>query len=422
VAEYFYGNVQQWVTPVRILLINHYAGSSIHGMEYRPYYLAREWVRNGHSVTIVAASFSHVRTKNVIGRGRAYTEHIDGVHYVWLKTPSYVGNGLGRISNMLTFLGRLFIELPRLGVRPDVVIASSTYPLDIFPAHRLAQRSGARLVFEVHDLWPLTPVLLGNISKWHPYIMVMQAAEDFACRNSDFVVSLLPNADEYLQTRGMHPDKFVHIANGVAVHEWDRCDSSMPSPHAVELSKIKNKGHSIVCYAGAHGLANSLDTLIEAACLLTGLPVTFVLVGQGPEKEKLQTYTTELRLENVVFLPPVPKGSVPTLLAAMDILYIGWKKNPLYLYGISPNKLLDYMMAGKPIIHAVDAANDLVAAANCGISVPPENPQAIAEAVSRLIAMNSSDLLGMGRRGRAYVIEHHDYRKLAQRFLDAVSY
>jgi glycosyltransferase involved in cell wall biosynthesis len=105
----------------------------------------------------------------------------------------------------------------------------------------------------------------------------------------------------------------------------------------------------------------------------------------------------------------------------MDILYIGWRRSPLYRFGVSPNKLFDYMMAGKPIINAISAGNDLVAESGCGISIPPEDPVAIAEAIKKLIDMSPLEREEMGRRGREYVIKNHDYKVLAKRFLEAMN-
>ena len=139
---------------MNILLINHYAGSLVHGMEYRPYYLAREWVRLGHSVTIAAASVSHVRTVSPSIQGFMTREILDGISYLWLKTPAYDGNGFLRAINIFSFVGQLLLHSNKIAktVQPGVVIASSTYPLDIVAACAIARRSGARVIFEVHDL------------------------------------------------------------------------------------------------------------------------------------------------------------------------------------------------------------------------------------------------------------------------------
>src|SRR5262245_45247471 len=175
---------------MNILLINHYAG--VGEMEHRPRYLAREWIREGHRVTIVAASFSHLRQRNPLVRRGILREEIDGIDYVWVKTPRYDDNGVGRAVNIVTFVGRLLCQAQMLAkqLRPDVVIASSTHPLDIYPAWLIARRERARLVYEVHDLWPLTPIELGGISPRHPFVLLMGAAEKFAYRRAERVVSI----------------------------------------------------------------------------------------------------------------------------------------------------------------------------------------------------------------------------------------
>ena len=135
---------------MNILLINHYAGSDRHGMEYRPYYMAREWTRTGHHVTIVAASYAHLRTSQPAVESSLETETIDGIDYRWVRTPSYQCNGWRRALNIFVFVLRLLRSAGRLArdLRPDAVIASSTYPLDMVPARAIARRSGALLVFE----------------------------------------------------------------------------------------------------------------------------------------------------------------------------------------------------------------------------------------------------------------------------------
>jgi glycosyltransferase involved in cell wall biosynthesis len=410
---------------MNILLINHYAGTREYGMEYRPYYLAREWVKLGHRVTIAAASYSHVRSRPIAVDGMYKEENIEGIRYLWIKTPTYSGNSLGRIRNILTFITRLWLHLPDL-VRndpPDLVIASSTYPLDIFPAHRVAQEYGAKLVFEVHDLWPLSPIILGEFSRWHPYILTMQMAEDYAYKHSDFVVSLLEKADTYMKSRGMHANKFVHIPNGVDVDEWDdNGNGHLPQEYERELAQFKAEGSFLVGYAGAHGLANSLDTLVDTADLLRNQPVKIILVGSGPAKVNLQKRAEQKGLDNIRFWDQVPKGVVPTLLQHMDSLYIGLKKGPLFQFGISPNKLLDYMMAGRPVIQAIDAGNDMVSASGCGFTVPPDDPNAVAAAVKRLLILPKPILEEIGSKGRDYVMSMHDYRVLARRFLDATGW
>jgi glycosyltransferase involved in cell wall biosynthesis len=400
---------------MKILYLEHYAGSPKYGMEYRPYYMAREWVKSGHEVTIVAASYSHLRNRQPSMHSRLTVEMIDGIQYVWLQTPKYEQNGAKRIVNIIEYLRGLYSVPNFLGGYPfDAVIASSTYPFDNDFAHRMAIKWGAIHVYEVHDLWPLSPIELGGYSRWHPAIIVTQAAEDHAYRNADLVVSLLPAAKTYMMTRGLREDKFHYIPNGIAVDEWDNYVGSSISFWEEKLEAVKGKD-ILIGYAGSHGIANALDTFIDAAVQLPNYG--FVLLGQGPEKNRLQRKAEENKLANVLFIDSVPRSYVPDFLNHMDILYIGFQRQSLYRFGISPNKLMDYMMAGKPIICAIDAGNDIVEEAGCGLTIQPENVEALVQAVHKISSLDKASRDRMGLLGHAYIKKHHDYHILAQQFI-----
>ena len=410
---------------MNILLVNHYAGSPRHGMEFRPYYLAREWVRAGHRVQIVAAAHSHVRSHQpaLPDAGRTpLDEVIDGIAYRWLPAPAYVGNGIGRVRNLWAFLRRLWRESPALArsFRPDAVVASSTYPMDIWVCRRLARLAGAQLVYEVHDLWPASPIELSGMSPNHPFIRLCQKAENDAYRDADVVVSMLPKVAAHMRSHGLDLKKLHIVPNGVALDDWAHAPEPLSADLQAQLVAIRASGRAIVGYAGSHGLPNALDVLIDAARLLRHQPITFVLVGDGHEKLRLAERVRALGLAHVVMLPPIPKGQIPSLLAHFDIAYIGWQRVPIYRFGIAPNKLMDYMMAGRPVLHSVEAGNDPVADAGCGLTVAPESATAVAEGLATLLAKSPAERAAMGARGRAYVIAHHSYRVLAQRFIDAL--
>lgn len=409
---------------MNILLVNHYAGSPSHGMEYRPYYLAREWVRMGHQVHIVASAQSHVRATQPDLAGKPQLdETIDGIHYTWFATPLYCGNGIGRVHNMASFVIRLFREGSNLAhsFKPDVIIASSTYPMDIWPAYRIAKMAKAKLVFEVHDLWPLSPMELGGMSRWHPFIMLVQAAEDYAYRNADVVVSMLPKVREYMESRGMASHKLHIVPNGIDPSEWQTDCPPLNSQVVKVFSELKKQGKFIIGYAGAHGVANALGAFLNAAKLMTDDSVVFVLVGGGPEKTGLQNIVQVEGINNVCFVDPVKKEQIPALLNWFDVSYIGLQSQPLFRFGIAPNKLMDYMMAARPVLMAIDAGNDPVGRANCGITVEPEDPGSIVLGIRRLFALNADERHAMGLRGREYVLQNHTYSVLAQQFLKAIT-
>jgi glycosyltransferase involved in cell wall biosynthesis len=407
---------------MNILLINHYAGSPRHGMAYRPYYLAREWVRSGHRVHILASDHSHIRARQPELAGRArLDETIDGIEYSWYRTPAYRGNGIGRVRNMGAFIAALYRDSKQMArtYKPDVVIASSTYPMDIWPAHRIARLAKAKLLFEVHDLWPLSPMELGGMSKWHPFIMLVQQAEDYAYRHADIVVSILPKVREYMVSRGLAPEKLHFVPNGIDPDEWLANPPGLPDEAANLLGKLRAHGTAIVGYAGTHGVSNALDNMLDAAKLMLGEKVAFVLVGSGPDKAGLQQRASRENLDNTYFLDPVQKSQIPSLLQYFDIAYIGWHRHPLYRFGIAPNKLMDYMIAARPVLHAVAAGNDPVREAGCGLTVEPDNPQAVVQGIRTLLALPANDRRAMGQRGKAFVLENLTYPVLGQRFLAA---
>ena len=405
---------------MNILLINHYAGSDYHGMEFRPYYMAREWKAMGHDVTILGADFSHLRKNNPIIEKDFQEEMVDGIRYIWVKTPKYQGNGVGRIKNISTFMWKLRTNYKMLAdkYKPDAVIASSTYPLDIYPAYRIAKRCDAKLCFEIHDLWPLSPMEIGGFSKNNPAIVVLQRAEDFAFKNSDVIVSILPDADKHIKERGFSTDKFVYVPNGIIVNDEEK---NPPKEKTIErLEELKKEGYFLVGYTGNHSPANVLDTLIDAGKETTDEKIKYVLVGKGNVKNELIEYAKSNNVNNVEFLDPVLKDNMDNVLQLLDICFISLKKQNLFNYGVSPNKLFDYMMASRPVIYAVEASNDPVKDCGCGISVPAENPKAVVEAVMKIKNLSDEEKVEMGKRGKDYVLENHMYHPLAERFLNAL--
>jgi glycosyltransferase involved in cell wall biosynthesis len=407
----------------RILYIDHYAGSIHHGMEFRPYYFARRWLEMGHQVSIVAASFAHVRQSNPQVARPLERESIDGIDYWWLRTPRYSGNGARRAINIFAFVLALLRRAREISreVRPDAVIASSTYPIDIFPAYRIARICSARLIFELHDLWPLSPIELGGMSRWHPFVMLMAAGERFACRNSDDVVSILPLAREHLVQRGMPPHKFTHVPNGIVLEDWLKSAASIPAGMRASIDECRRQGDLVAIYAGAHGPANNLDVFIEAAAQLRDAPLVLCFVGDGPEKKELARRAESAGLTRVKFLDSVPKAAIPDLLGMADCLLFSLAPSPLFRFGISPNKLMDYMMSGKPIVAAVTAGNDLITDAGCGLCVPAGDAKALADALRRIVRFSPAERAALGARGRRAVEENYSYNVLADRFARVLS-
>ncbi|PKP01637.1 MAG: glycosyltransferase WbuB [Bacteroidetes bacterium HGW-Bacteroidetes-6] len=403
---------------MKIMLINHYAGSPTMGMEYRPWYLAQEWIKTGHEVVIVAATNAHVRNVQPEIQNTLQEEIIDGIAYLWVKTPAYNGNGLKRILNMRSFVRKLRKNASKLAQKyqPDVVIASSTYPMDNYAAQKIARKAGAKHFYEVHDLWPLSPMELGGYKASHPFIRYLQRAEDFAYKHADGVISMLPKTAEYMQSRGLDLRKWHYVPNGINTQEWNSFEH-ISSELETKIQQIRDKFQYIVGYTGSHGVSNALSTLISTAKLLRNKSIAFILIGKGPDKQNLILEAESADLNNIFFFDPISKQQIPHVLSFFDILYIGLQRQSLYRFGISLNKLYDYMMAAKPVLLSIEDSDNLVNKIGCGFSVEPENPEEQAKRLESLIQMTPKQRKEMGEAGKAYVLQHHDYSVLAAQFI-----
>ena len=404
---------------MNILYINHYAGSVSMGMEFRPYYLAKEWQKKGHKVRIIAADYSHLRKQNPVVSKNFEIQEIDGIEYQWIKTNTYEGNGVSRAITMAQFCKALMTGSKKIAndFKPDVVISSSTYPLDAYPARKIANIAKAKHIHEVHDMWPATLYEIGGMSKTNPFVVAMQIGENYAYKNCDELVSLLSNAKPYMVTHGLKSRKFHCLKNGIVESEWETKDP-LPEEHRKLLEGLRNDGKLVVGYFGGHALSNALDTIIDVAKEMQGeKDIAFVLTGDGDEKARIQERVRSEKVDNVSFLPPIAKTAVPSLLELYDIALVTAANSPLYRFGICMNKIFDAMMAGIPIVLSVNADNTPVEEADCGIVVKTGEKKEIVDAVRNILGKDEKERKRIGDKGKALVMEKYTYESIANDFL-----
>lgn len=406
---------------MNILLANHYAGSIDMGMAFRPYYFAREWVKMGHNVTILAGDFSHLRKNNPEVTRDFQEQNVEGIKYCWVKTGAYHGNGAVRALTMFRFVGKLWFNAQYLVDRykPDIVIASSTYPIDTFACQRIAKLAHAKLIHEVHDMWPATLIEAGGMSRKHPFVQLMQWGENSFCQNSDGVVSILPCAKEYFVEHGMEENKFFHVPNGIVLSEWIDAEP-LPDEHSKLLVHLHNKHQFVIGFFGSHTKSYCLEHLIEAIRKLQDDSISVVFVGDGTDKKQMMKMASDLN-NSIYFLPPVSKKSIPTLTKMFDAIYVGAVDNTMFSFGIGMNKLFDAMMSGKPILYAVNAPNNYIKDYSCGINVKPENVEDLMRGIKKLIHMTDEDRHDMGKRGHEAVLKYFNYDVLPLKFIDIMN-
>ena len=392
---------------MRVWLVNHYALPPSEPGGTRHYALAQELIRSGNDVTVIASSFNHA-TRTQINRphGKLHAfERFGDVPFLLLRVPAYRGN-ITRLWNMIVFAFEVWLGLgTRRMCKPDIVVGSSLTLFTAFAAERLARRMRVPFVLEIRDLWPQTLIDMG-MHPLHPAVIGFGLIERYLYRHADKIVTLLPNAAEYMVPKGAQPRNITWIPNGVDME-------LMPFPHAPTPHDAFT-----VMYAGSHGLSDDLESVLDAASILNKKApgrFCFRFVGDGPHKCGLQRRVATENIANVVFHDPVPRREVFSILQAADVFIITAKKTGLYRYGISPNKLHEYMAVARPIIFAGNSHNNPIAEAGAGITITPEDPRAIAVAVEMLAAMPSDERWKMGLRARRYIEEHHNFAGLARR-------
>lgn len=397
-----------------VWILNHYAKTPDMAGGTRHFDLSQELVKKGYKVTVFASGFDHNSKKYIKMNSKEYfkIENYNGICFVWLKTISYYGNNWRRLLNMISY-GVRVVSVCRGIEKPDVIIGSSVHPFAVLAAWWLARRYKTRFIFEVRDLWPQTAVEMGVIKATGIPAKILYAWEKFMYKKAEKIIVLLPNAKDYIENLGIDPQKIVWIPNGVDLEQFDKSVYINPCSEAAKVfEKYKNKFK--VVYTGAHGPANGLETVIEAAYFLfkKSVDVHFFLIGDGPEKKKLIKKAQERAVDNITFLDPVPKSQVPAILQQSDLLMFCLRNLDIYKYGISLNKMYDYFASGKPVIMSGDAINNIIQEAKAGITVEPENPEALAKGIVKILQKAPEERQKLGAKGRAYVEKYHNTRVL----------
>jgi glycosyltransferase involved in cell wall biosynthesis len=390
---------------MEIWMINHYAMPPSQPWGSRHVSLGAELVRRGHSVNLFAADFSD------IGQTEPHTARRKGIHWEqalgvkvgWLPTPAYSDNSWGRGWNTLVF-GLRTLRLPtHCSARPDVIYGSTPTLFAALAGLLVARGLGVPFVLEIRDIWPQSLIDMG-MSRLHPFILLSALIERYLYRHSDAIVMLMPNADPHLVAHGAARERIHWIPNGV---------NFGLVPPVVPPSK---KDVLEVMYAGAFGGGNNPEIILDAAAKLRqrgGPPMRFRVIGMGTGEPAMIAKRAALGLDNVLLQPPVPKIQVYSLLSQADILLAPYSKLGVHRFGVSLNKLFDYMAVARPIVFANDASNHPVRDAGCGLECPADDADTLADAIFKLAGMSSQERWELGLRGRRYVEQNHDFARLA---------
>jgi glycosyltransferase involved in cell wall biosynthesis len=396
-----------------VLYFHQYFATRRRSTATRSYELARRLVDRGHKVTIVSRDTRMLesgREDRPTGRIVA-REQVDGIDLLYINVP-YANRYSPpvRIASFTAFTVAASVA-GALQRRPDVVFASST-PLTIGIAGLLTARlKRAPFVFEIRDLWPAVPIALGAL-KSAPAIGTAEWLERRLYNGAERVVVLSEGSREELQRRGIPEEKLVMIPNAADLDVFGPTvvDEGFRTRHGLE-------DRFVAVYAGSMGPAAGLDQIVDAAAALRRWGdnrVTIVALGDGGERSRLEERARELGLDNLLFLPSVPKEELAGVVGAADVTLTIFAPHPI-LETNSPNKFFDSLAAGKPVVVNLDGwLRSLVEENEAGVWVPGGNAEGLAGALSALAA-NPERVEQMGRNARALAEREFGRDEMAER-------
>lgn len=397
---------------MNIWIFNHYATGLNSSGGTRHFDLAKQLVRKGHSVTIFASSFSHytLKDEHLANSKTDYKEEIyEGVRFLWIKTVSYKSNNHKRVLNMLSYTTKAMKVAKKQTEHPDIVIGSLVHPLAAYAGYLVAKKNKSIFYFEERDLWPQTLIDLGKMSANNPAIHFLAKIEKFLFIKATRIIVLFDKAVGYVESKGISKDKVLYIPNGF---DTERTTSSIEMSDELNQLFRKHDGKTIAIYTGAHGKANNLDLIIDSAKEIQHkkLSTHFILIGNGPEKERLKERIEKEEISIVTMLDPVKKEMIPEILKKVDVGLLPLVDSPVFKWGISPNKLFDYMGASLPVLLLCDLEGTPVELANGGRVIKTDFKESFIDFFSNI---NKEEIKKFGENGRKYVEEHHAWERLA---------
>jgi glycosyltransferase involved in cell wall biosynthesis len=392
-----------------IWVVNKYSSGHEDGFETRTMAIAREWVRAGHDVVICCSNANHLMGKRDMADP---VEHriLDGVHVVRVRTLQYSRTGsMRRVLSWFDFECRLLTSrLPPLLPSPTVVITSSLSILSVISGLVLARRYNVPWVFEVRDIWPLTLVEEGRVSRWNPLSILLAGVERLGYLKAKLVVGTMPNLRAHVRAVVKRDVPVVCVPFGFN-------PSSAPDScqRTVDASE---KAHLVVGYAGSIGVSNALHTLVEAArSFRDDSRFRFVIAGDGDSRAELMEATRDC--PNVTWRGRVPRSQVHEILSGCDLLYFAAQKSKVWEYGMSLNKLTDYLLSARPILGSYSGFPSILDEAGCGRFIPAADTAALISSLETFRQMDPASRAEMGRKGRDWLFEHRTWTRIAMDYV-----
>lgn len=408
-----------------VWIINHYALTPSQGGLSRHYFFAKELQARGYRVRIFTSSVIHNTDINMIKEDEeCFFKDVEyeGVTYTYIKSSKYKGNGISRIKNMLGFAYSIKkIWKQYAWENPDLIYTSSPDIFTAWKAEKFAKKHKLPCVVEVRDLWPLSIVEYKGFSNSNPAIRILYGLEKRIYKRADAIIFTMEGGKDYILDKGwskqIGSEKIFNVNNGIDIEE----QNAQRSEYTLDDIDLNDDSFKVI-YAGSIRTANSVDLIVRAASLLKNKPeIKFLIYGDGDKRADLEEYCLNNGLQNVKFKGKVDKKYIPYVCSTASVNMISVKQTGVSKYGVSWNKLFDYMNAGRPILSNVAVNYDLIEKFNCGISLSEQAPQDIADAILQLYELSPEEYGQMCENARN-AAKDFDYKKLTDKLESAMHY
>lgn len=404
----------------QIWIVSHYAAGPSYGSALRDWSLARYLQKHGYEVKVFASSFVHNTDLNFCrGKQRFAEKEVDGAHFVFVRTGSYVDNGRKRIQNFLEYYAHVLQAGRRYG-RPDLIVAAMPSPFACVAAAQLARRYRIPWIMSVVDLWPESIVTYADYSKYNPLIIGLYRLEKWLYQRADAIVFTWEGAYDYIKDRGwekaISKKKCFYINIGVDLKDFYRNRETF----RLEDPDLEDESTFKVMYCGSIRRANDIDTVVDCAKELGrrgyGKKIRFLIYGDGPDRAVLEEKCQREQIGNVVFKGFIHKNLIPFAVSKSDLNLLNLKPSSTQRYGNSSNKLFEYFAAGNPVLANIDEGKyPIITKYGCGMVLQDRSVKAYSDAVEAFYCMEPETR----REYREHALkaaEIFDTERLNQRF------
>jgi glycosyltransferase involved in cell wall biosynthesis len=402
----------------KVLYISKYALTPANTFCTRQFFLAKG-LSNENYETILVSSVSCGHPINVKDysnvRGLFFLKNYDKLtHHLISGIKIDLGFNFKRIFSWLQFEWRLYKHLKKVEIdKYDVIIISSLSLMTILNGIYWKKKKQCKLIFEVRDIWPLTLIEIGGMHKWNPFILFLSWIEKLGYQNADLIIGTMPGLHIHVRSILQKDFRFLNLPMGFE----ETFFLKLAERDETQKPKVTTNDKFVVSYAGAIGRVNRVQDILEAAKILEeqGVNIRFQIIGDGPLKNVL--HDRYVYLTNVTFIPWLSKVDLFDFLSNSHLLLHPVPNEPIYRFGVSPNKWIDYMYSGRPILISYEGHYTILEEANCAIRIEPEDPVALADKILVLKNTSPEFLNELGKNGKDYLQNRLSYKELCNELI-----